>query len=158
MLDPEKDTVTVLHNEFKKLNQGHMWGGKGMLQLIRQKKIEDQKDPKDHRENMMFYSKSNSSRKGKSVYEQQLHGGMPHDGSGNYLLFSSEDGLHAHGYESPDERGEGESSQHKHANQVSDTGSIMESHEDSDTILSLTGHRHRLEAVNEMMGSESLSC
>ncbi len=124
MVDP-----AALHSELEKLNQGHVWGGKDMLQLIRQKKAVEIKDGDHKNLDNIFYS--TGRRKLGQEYNSSK---SPRSNSSRDLGLSSDDGLHLDLGESPDESGE---TSHKDlmklSDPTSDVGSIIESHEDSFT-------------------------
>lgn len=122
-----KETAAALHGEFEKLNQGHMWGGKDMLQLIRQKKTVATPAGKGlEREATVYYEGKGSGRGLEGAGGEQ--GELLSSGAEEERDLVEED-------EEEEEQGElGESSRrrlglrHTH---VSDAGSVMESHEDS---------------------------
>jgi len=129
-----KDIAASLHSEFEKLNQGHVWGGKDMLQLIRQKKTVDSSMGSGggdlSKDAMFFYSEGKKTK----VRFDETH-------------LASSGGEQESDEDLEGEEGGGESSrQHPRLAHVSDAGSIMESHEDSGDWS--VGH-HRKERERE---------
>ena len=136
-IDASTDPLSALHDEYEKLNQGHVWGGKDMLQLIRQKKTVDisvvpgvgateAQGASHHKaQDELFYARAAGKKGRRSSVDDDEDEVSSGEAEGESYPEEEED---------EDDRGGTSAILGMAPGHVSDAGSILESHEDRSDV------------------------